>query len=322
MIIPCGRPSKVPMKKVIPVHHYYVIKNIFGVADTNIKFIEKEFGVEVLVNKDSIEIEGRGKEFKKACALIEFLIDTYRNENATIDKIKEHVAYFHGNIHAASDIKISLGKKVVHPRTTTQLKYLKAIAHKDVVFAIGPAGTGKTYLSVAMAVHALASGRVQRLILTRPAVEAGESLGYLPGGISEKLYPYLRPLYDALYEMMDFSKVEEYAEKGIIEIAPLAYMRGRTLSHAFVILDEAQNCTTKQLKMFITRLGFGSKMVITADATQTDLPGGQPVGLLETLKILKPIKEVGFIHLTSQDVIRHELVKKIIRAYDTFYKES
>lgn len=310
------------MTKLIPVHSYYVLRNVFGVADANVKYIEKEFDVEISINKDSVLIQGEGADLKKACALIEYLIETYKNETASLERIREHVSYFKGNVRLSTDIKITLGKKVVHARTPTQLKYLKSIAHKDIVFAVGPAGTGKTYLSVAMAVSFLSAGKVQRIILTRPAVEAGESLGFLPGGISEKLSPYLRPLYDALYEMMEFNKIQEYVDKGVIEIAPLAYMRGRTLSHSFVILDEAQNCTIKQLKMFITRLGSGSKMVITADATQTDLPGGQPVGLLETIEILKHIKEIGLIYLNSQDVIRHDLVKKIIRAYDLFYKEN
>lgn len=311
------------MKKTVPVPDYRILKNILGVADANIKYVEEEFKVDIAINSDSLNVEGAGRNFSKACALLEYLTEHYVVESLSLEKLKEHVAFFKKEIHCStSEITIALGKKIVHARTATQLQYLKAIQQNDVVFAVGPAGTGKTYLSVAMAVSFLANAHVQRIILTRPAVEAGESLGFLPGGISEKLSPFLRPLYDALYEMMEFSTIEEYVEKGIIEIAPLAYMRGRTLNNSFVILDEAQNCSLKQLKMFLTRLGDGSKMVLTADATQTDLPSGRPEGLLETIQILSTIKEVACIYLDSEDVVRHELVKKIIKAYESFCTQN
>ena len=192
---------------------------------------------------------------------------------------------------------------------------MDAIKHHDIVFGIGPAGTGKTYLAMAMAVNALKKGLVRRIILTRPAIEAGESLGYLPGDMVEKVLPYLRPLYDALYDMMDADKVESFTEQGIIEVAPLAFMRGRTLNDAFVILDEAQNSTPFQMKMFLTRLGFDSKTVITGDITQSDLPKGVPNGLVGAEKILKNIEGIKFVHLTGDDVVRHELVQRIIEAY-------
>ena len=192
----------------------------------------------------------------------------------------------------------------------------------DIVFATGPAGTGKTYLAMARAVNSLMEKRVRRIILARPAREAGESLGFLPGDIHEKLGPYLRPLYDAIYDMMEAEVIENYLETGVIEIVPLAYMRGRTLNNAFVILDEAQNCTSEQLKMFLTRLGFDSKAVITGDITQSDLPEGKPLGLLEAIKIIKPIKGIKFINLDKKDVVRHSLIQKIIQAYENFYSKK
>jgi len=218
---------------------------------------------------------------------------------------------------AKENIEVAVKKGwVVTPKTKGQLEYVEAIKHYDIVFAIGPAGTGKTYLAMAMAVNALKKGLVRRIVLTRPAIEAGENLGFLPGDMVEKVLPYLRPLYDALYDMMEPQHVEEYTETGVIEVAPLAFMRGRTLNDAFVILDEAQNSTPFQMKMFLTRLGFDSKTVITGDITQSDLPKGRPIGLVEAQKILKHIEGIKFVHLSSEDVIRHELVQQIIEAYE------
>jgi phosphate starvation-inducible PhoH-like protein len=212
----------------------------------------------------------------------------------------------------------SFGKRPVQPKSINQRRYMEAIENNDMVFGIGPAGTGKTYLAVAMAVSALLSKKVNRIILARPAVEAGERLGFLPGTLQEKIDPYLRPLYDALYDMLDPEKVDRYLEKNIIEIAPIAFMRGRTLNDSFIILDEAQNTTSEQMKMFVTRLGFNSKAVITGDITQIDLPGAKRSGLLEAMDILKNIDGMVFMHFDERDVVRHQLVQRIIRAYDDF----
>src|SRR5215216_6436719 len=210
------------------------------------------------------------------------------------------------------------GKRQVVPKSVTQKKYLDAIEQFDIVFGIGPAGTGKTYLAMAQAVPFLLAKRVSRIILARPAVEAGEKLGFLPGDLQEKVNPYLRPLYDALYDMIDVERAERFIERGTIEIAPIAFMRGRTLNDAFVILDEAQNTTTEQMKMFLTRLGFGSKAVITGDITQVDLPAGRASGLREAQSILVGVEGLAFIHFDQQDVVRHQLVQRIVRAYDRF----
>ncbi len=219
-------------------------------------------------------------------------------------------------------IPIPSKKRVIIPKTETQKQYIDAIFKDDIVFGIGPAGTGKTYLAMAMAIHFLLNRTVSRIVLVRPAVEAGEKLGFLPGDIEEKVSPYLRPLYDALYDMLDLDKASKLIEKGAIEIAPLAFMRGRTLNDSFIILDEAQNTTTEQMKMFLTRLGFGSKAVITGDITQIDLPPQKVSGLVEAVKILKDIKGIKIIHFTEKDVVRHRLVQKIIKAYEKYERQS
>jgi phosphate starvation-inducible PhoH-like protein len=215
----------------------------------------------------------------------------------------------------------SFGKKVLAPKTVTQRRYLEAIERNDLTFGIGPAGTGKTYLAVAMAIQALVSKRVSRIILTRPAVEAGERLGFLPGTLQEKVDPYLRPLYDALYDMLEAEKVEKLLERLSIEVAPLAFMRGRTLNDSFIILDEAQNTTTEQMKMVLTRQGFNSKMVVTGDLTQMDLPSNKRSGLLEAVDVLRGVEGISFIHFDERDVVRHSLVQRIVRAYEK-YNES
>jgi phosphate starvation-inducible PhoH-like protein len=215
-------------------------------------------------------------------------------------------------------IEVSPKKRPVRPKGPGQRWYIEAIRHHDIVFAIGPAGTGKTYLAMAMAVSALLKHEVNRIILTRPAVEAGEKLGFLPGTLYDKINPYLRPLYDALYDMIDLERVTHLIEMGTIEIAPLAFMRGRTLNDSFIVLDEAQNTTSEQMKMFLTRLGFGSKTVITGDITQVDLPTGRLSGLIEVQRILKGIEGIRFAYLGEEDVVRHELVQQIVRAYETY----
>ncbi len=219
-----------------------------------------------------------------------------------------------------SNIPVSSKKKCIVPRTETQKEYIDAIKENDMVIGIGPAGTGKTYLAMAMAINALLKKQVSRIILARPAVEAGERLGFLPGDLQEKINPYLRPLYDALFDMMETEKASGLIDQGIIEIAPLAFMRGRTLNDSFIILDEAQNTTSEQMKMFLTRLGFNSKTVITGDITQIDLPEGKTSGLIEIKKILTTIKELQFVYFSERDVVRHRLVKKIIKAYEKFEK--
>jgi phosphate starvation-inducible PhoH-like protein len=215
----------------------------------------------------------------------------------------------------------NFGKKVVTPKTMTQRRYVDAIEHHDLVFGIGPAGTGKTYLAVAMAVSALVAKRVSRIVLTRPAVEAGERLGFLPGSIQEKIDPYLRPLYDALYDMLDAEKVEKLLERNVIEVAPIAFMRGRTLSDSFIIMDEAQNSTPEQMKMILTRQGFNSKMVVTGDPTQIDLPGGLRSGLKEVIDVLRGIEGISFVQFDDRDVVRHSLVQKIVKAYERYNEQ-
>jgi phosphate starvation-inducible protein PhoH and related proteins len=222
----------------------------------------------------------------------------------------------------SSNIPVASKKRFIIPKTETQRKYIEAIQHCDIVFGIGPAGTGKTYLAMAMAIHAFMQKQVSRIVLVRPAVEAGEKLGFLPGDIAEKVSPYLRPLYDALFDMMDIDRALKLIERGTVEIAPLAFMRGRTLNDSFIILDEAQNTTSEQMKMYLTRLGFGSKTVITGDITQIDLPTGRTSGLIEASRILKNVDDIIMIHFSEKDVVRHRLVQKIVQAYDRYEKRD
>ncbi|AEV68082.1 PhoH family protein [Acetivibrio clariflavus] len=301
--------------------------NIFGNFDENLHVIEESLGVKVIVRDKNIKIVGDGEEVYKAKTVLQRLINlAAQGEIIT----KQNVSYLvqlanENQLDKVSDfntdyICLTARGRQIKSKTHGQKVYIDAIKNNDIVFGIGPAGTGKTFLAVAMAVTAFRNKEVNRIVLTRPAVEAGEKLGFLPGDLQNKVDPYLRPLYDALYEMLGFETYQKYLEKGMIEVAPLAYMRGRTLDDSFIILDEAQNTTPEQMKMFLTRIGFGSKAVITGDITQIDLPGDKKSGLKEVINILKEIKGISFVYLSDKDVVRHELVQKIIQAYDKYDK--
>lgn len=303
------------------------ITKLFGAYDENVKFIEKELGVTIRTSEDGLSISGDNEE--KAAALIDSAAKMLAS-NKEVDKAflrraidlindgqQEEITVLSSNVVAVTN----KGKQIFC-KTIGQREYVKAIRNKTIVFGVGPAGTGKTYLAVALAVSAFKAGEVEKIILTRPAIEAGEKLGFLPGDLQTKVDPYLRPLYDALQEMFGIDSYTKLIERGIIEIAPLAYMRGRTLSSSFIILDEAQNTTGEQMKMFLTRLGENSKIVITGDDTQVDLPYGKTSGLSSATKILSGIDEIGIIRLTEKDVVRHELVQKIVIAYEKAAKKE
>jgi phosphate starvation-inducible PhoH-like protein len=314
------------MDKIIKFQSHQEAQDLFGLHDVNIKSIQREFKVKLTLRGGHLKISGTNVNVKKAGELITYLLEALRLGNQKIEKTD--LFYLIANFKKSAEAgikgveKLQTGlvrapeTKQISPKTNGQREYVEAIEHHDIVFGLGPAGTGKTYLAMAAAVEALKKQQVRRIILTRPAIEAGESLGFLPGDMREKISPYLRPLYDALYDMMEAERIEKYIETGIIEVAPLAYMRGRTLNDAFVILDEAQNCTAEQMKMFLTRLGFNSKAVITGDMTQSDLPNGKPIGLLQAQEILSAVEEIKFIYFTGFDVVRHALVQKIIEAYE------
>ena len=296
---------------------------LFGRYDQNLKVIEKELDVRISRIDNGIRITGQDQRVHKASEIFHYLMtfvekgrDVKKRDIVYALRLSEKDKDFDFKRLAKEKIEVSTKGGLITPKTKGQIEYVEAIKNYDIVFGIGPAGTGKTYLAMAMAVNALQKGIVRRISLTRPAVEAGENLGFLPGDMAEKVLPYLRPLYDALYDMMEHKQVEEYALSGVIQVAPLAFLRGRTLNEAFVVLDEAQNSTPDQMKMFLTRLGFDSKAVITGDVTQSDLPSGERIGLIEAEKVLKHIPEIKFIHLTSEDTVRHELVQKIIEAYE------
>ena len=297
-------------------------KNLFGRHDDHLKLIEKEFGVQLFSRGEELVVTGEEERVEKVSKLVETLLLVVRNGGIlkvhdilyAIRTSKENRLTDLPGIYL-DRIEVSSKRQFITPKTAGQKRYVDAIRNYDIVFGIGPAGTGKTYLAMAMAVQSLQRQEVSRIILTRPAVEAGERLGFLPGDMVEKVSPYLRPLYDALYDMMEVEKIERYIERGIIEVAPLAFMRGRTLNDSFIILDEAQNSTQEQMKMFLTRLGFDSKTVITGDVTQVDLPNDRPSGLVQVQDLLKHIEGIAFIYFTGQDVVRHELVQQIIEAY-------
>ncbi|WP_306484118.1 PhoH family protein [Anaerococcus sp.] len=297
--------------------------SLFGSFDKNRKYIEERFDTKIKVKDNDLEIKGEELNTKLTKDLLEQLLTLIsKGESLDFQKIKYHADMLERENKDV--IKGLLGDvivtradgKPIKPKTLGQRSYIEKIRNNDVVFGIGPAGTGKTYLAVAMAVRAFKAGEVDRIILTRPAVEAGESLGFLPGDLQDKVDPYLRPLYDGLFDILGFDTYQNLVEKGLIEVAPLAYMRGRTLDRSFVILDEAQNTTHEQMKMFLTRLGFGSKAIITGDKTQVDLPRGKKSGIRAAEHILKNVEGIAFMEFSSIDVVRHPLVQRIIDAYD------
>jgi phosphate starvation-inducible PhoH-like protein len=301
------------------------VESLFGSYDENLKQLESQFGVRIRTNGHELIVEGEAPDVARAERLLEQLVGLMRGgyklakgDVKTASQLvsqDETVALADYFLRGATRTS---GKRQVTAKSVNQRRYLEAIDKHDIVFGIGPAGTGKTYLAMAQAVSFLLSKRVSRIILARPAVEAGEKLGFLPGDLQEKVNPYLRPLYDALYDMLDLDRAERLLERGTIEVAPIAFMRGRTLNDAFVILDEAQNTTSEQMKMFLTRLGFGSKAVITGDVTQIDLPVGRASGLIEAVKIVSHIEGISFIHFDEKDVVRHQLVQQIVKAYESY----
>jgi phosphate starvation-inducible PhoH-like protein len=305
------------------------VETLFGVHDQNIKYLESLLDVRLDARGQDLTLDGDPQDVATAERIIEDFAELFREgKNFTDRELREAFAQI------AEDRTYSLrdyftkarfnpaGKKQVAPKSANQRRYIEAIQNSDVVFGIGPAGTGKSYLAVAMAVQALTQKQVSRIILARPAVEAGERLGFLPGDLQEKVDPYLRPLYDALFDLMDAERVAKMLEKRIIEVAPLAFMRGRTLGDAFIILDEAQNTTSEQMKMALTRIGFGSKAVITGDVTQIDLPTGKRSGLIEAERILSGVEGIDFVYFTDKDVVRHRLVQQIIKAYESQTNKS
>jgi phosphate starvation-inducible PhoH-like protein len=305
------------------------VETLFGSYDENLKHFESTFNVRIRTQGHDILAEGDSPGPENVERVVNQLSslsrDGYKVTTTDVKTAADLVAQDQSVDLREHFLKGSLtpaGKRRVAPKTINQRRYLDAIEAQDIVFGIGPAGTGKTYLAMAQAVSFLVAKKVSRIILARPAVEAGEKLGFLPGDLQEKVNPYLRPLYDALYDMLDVERVARYIERGTIEIAPIAFMRGRTLNDAFVILDEAQNTTSEQMKMFLTRLGFGSKAVITGDVTQIDLPTGRPSGLIEAMKVVNDIEGISFIYFDERDVVRHRLVQQIVKAYEAYTNGS
>jgi phosphate starvation-inducible PhoH-like protein len=306
----------------IPVEH---ISNVFGSCDSYVKKIEKTLKVTIVMRDGELKIIGGEGAVERALIVFNKLIELSRRGNVITEQNVDYAIALsmEGNADAITEIdkdviaRTVLGKPI-KPKTLGQKHYIDEIRNKMIVFGIGPAGTGKTYLAMAMAIQAFKNNEVSRIILTRPAIEAGEKLGFLPGDLQSKVDPYLRPLYDALHQIMGAESFMHNSEKGLIEVAPLAYMRGRTLDNAYIILDEAQNTTPAQMKMFLTRIGFGSKVIITGDLTQKDLPKDVTSGLDVALKVLKNVEEISVCRLTNQDVVRHPLVQKIVKAYDDY----
>ncbi|HEV2288424.1 MAG TPA: PhoH family protein [Candidatus Acidoferrales bacterium] len=301
------------------------IAELFGAYDENLKLLESTLHVTTQLHDDNIEIEGNSAEVHRAAKFLndynQLIREGKKIESGQV-KAMLHMANEEPDFSMRGAVEHAhprtFGKKPITAKTSNQRRYMEALEKFDMVFAIGPGGTGKTYLAVAMAVSALLTKQVNRIILVRPAVEAGERLGFLPGTLQEKVDPYMRPLYDALHDMLEADKLGRFLEKDIIEVAPLAFMRGRTLNDSFVILDEAQNTTSEQMKMFLTRLGFNSKAVITGDITQIDLPNGRRSGLIEAIEVVGKIEGIAMVHFDERDVVRHSLVQRIIKAYDEY----
>lgn len=314
--------SKISLQMEMPIEH---MQKIFGAGDSYIKKIEKDFQVIITDRNGKVNITGEEAQANKACRILAGLLESSKRGNE-IEEQRVDYAITLGMEEKeellteidSDTICHTISGKPIKPKTLGQKQYVDAIRDKMIVFGLGPAGTGKTYLAMAMAITAFKNDEVSRIILTRPAIEAGEKLGFLPGDLQSKVDPYLRPLYDALYQIMGAESFAKNMEKGLIEVAPLAYMRGRTLDNAYIILDEAQNTTPAQMKMFLTRIGFGSKVVITGDSSQKDLPAGTKSGLDIATKVLGRIDDIAFCNLTSKDVVRHPLVQKIVKAYDDY----
>ena len=311
------------MEQRISIERLEQAVNIFGSFDENVRLLEQEFSVTVVNRDGELRVEGDAENTMLACKALQALL-TLSSRGEAIGE--QNVRYVIGLVRAGKEeqiteltgdvLCISAKGRPIKPKTIGQKEYIKSVLHNTVTIGVGPAGTGKTYLAVAAAVQAFRDKQVNRIILTRPAVEAGERLGLLPGDLQSKVDPYLRPLYDALFDMLGAETYQKYLEKGNIEVAPLAYMRGRTLDDSFIILDEAQNTSREQMKMFLTRLGFGSKIVITGDVTQIDLPDGKPSGLREAMRVLKNVEGIGICELTNADVVRHVMVQRIVEAYE------
>ncbi len=315
-------------EETLLIEEQQVLSKLLGVHDKNLKLIKSNFNANILLRDNEIKIIGDKKTVDTVCDIIKNVINEIKSEK---DITEQKIAYYVEMGKNSSDLDYSeLLKEVIvttasgrsiKPKTVGQKRYIDLINEKDITFGIGPAGTGKTYLAVAQAVNAFRKKEVDRIILTRPAVEAGEKLGFLPGDLQDKVDPYLRPLYDALFDIFGVDNFLKNVEKQVIEVAPLAYMRGRTLDSSFIILDEAQNTTNEQMKMFLTRLGHGSKAVITGDITQIDLPDGKKSGLRSVIKILKDVDGIGFMFFEKRDIVRHKLVQDIIRAYEQYEKK-
>ncbi len=305
------------------------IESLFGTRDENIRVLEAGLNVSTRLLNDSLEIEGEEASATRAAEILQDYFALIREGHLFNNgDLNSYLRVVTGDAGVTlrnlieSGRQRNFGKKTLAPKTVNQRRYVDAIERNDLVFGIGPAGTGKTYLAVAMAISAYLGKKVNRIILTRPAVEAGERLGFLPGTLQEKVDPYLRPLYDALYDMLEAEKVEKLLERGNIEVAPIAFMRGRTLNDSFIILDEAQNSTQEQMKMILTRQGFNSKMVVTGDVTQIDLPAGRRSGLLEAVDVLRGVEGIGFVCFDERDVVRHTLVQRIVKAYERFTEQT